>query len=253
MNDLANKAAIVTGASRGIGAATARELAARGASVVLAARTADEIEAVAAGITAAGGKATALPVDVADHASVARAVAYCRDAFGGLDILVQNAGVIEPIGPLATSDPDEWVRAATINYLSVYHGLRTALPVMIAQGAGTIVNVSSGAAHSPLEGWAHYCSAKAAAAMLTRSADLECRDAGITVVGLSPGTVATHMQRAISASGINPVSRLDWSDHIPPEWPAKAIAWLCGPAGAEFAGEEVRLPDDEIRHRIGLT
>ena len=251
MSELNGKTAIVTGASRGIGAATARELAAQGAKVVLAARTTDQIEAIAGEIRAAGGAAIAAATDVADYESVAAVVERAQTEFGSLDILVQNAGVIDPIGHLVTSDPAEWAAATQINYLGVYHGLRAALPVMQAQGTGTVINVSSGAAHSPLEAWSHYCSAKAAAYMLTRSAHLEAGET-VTVVGLSPGTVATYMQEAISASGLNPVSRLDWSDHIPPEWPAKAIAWLAGPAGREFAGGDVSLRDDEIRRRIGL-
>ncbi|MEM7190012.1 MAG: SDR family oxidoreductase [Pseudomonadota bacterium] len=252
MPDLSGKTAIVTGASRGIGAATAKELAAAGASVVLTARSADQIEAVAEEINAAGGTATALTVDVASYGDVSGAIDRCVDQFGRLDVLVQNAGVIDPIGSLADSDPDEWTAAASINYFGIYNGLRAALPVMTAQGGGTIINLSSGAAHGPLEGWAHYCSAKAAAAMLTRCAHLEAGNK-VTVVGLSPGTVATYMQEAISSSGINPVSKLDWSAHIPPEWVGRAIAWLAGPDGAEFAGEEVKLRDDDIRARIGLT
>ena len=252
MTDLQGKTAIVTGASRGIGAATAREFAAQGATVILAARTTKQIEAIATEIRDAGGSALALATDVADFASVRTIVDRAVTDFGRLDVLVQNAGVIDPIGHLVESDPAEWVRASHINYLGIYYGLRAALPVMLDQGGGTIINLSSGAAHAPLEGWSHYCSAKAAAAMLTRSAHLEVGDT-VTVLGLSPGTVATYMQEAASASGINPVSQLDWSAHIPPEWPARAIAWLAGPAGREFAGEEVPLRDQEIRRRIGLS
>ena len=115
-----------------------------------------------------------------------------------------------------------------------------------------IVNVSSGAATGVLEGWSHYCSSKAAALSLTRMADLEYRDQGIRVVGLSPGTVATDMQVVIKASGINPVSQLDPSAHIPPAWAAKAIAWLCTEDAAEFAGTDVSLRNEDIRHRVGL-
>lgn len=252
METLTGKSAIVTGASRGIGAATALELAHQGAAVVLAARTMPEISAVAAEITDAGGKAIALACDVSQYAHLETVVATCREAFGGPDILINNAGVIDPIGPLADSDPDAWCHATDINFKGVYNGMRAVLPFMKAQGSGTIVTVSSGAAHRALEGWSHYCAAKAGAAMLTEAADLECRPNGVTVIGLSPGTVATYMQTAIRASGINPVSQLDPSVHIPAEWPARAIAWLCGPDGAEFAGHEVSLRDDDIRRRVGL-
>ena len=89
--------------------------------------------------------------------------------------------------------------------------------------------------------------------MLTRSADLEGRARGIRAMGLSPGTVATDMQRAIRASGINPVSRIAWEDHIPPEWPARAMLWMCTPDADEFLGTEISLRDAAIRERAGLA
>src|SRR3546814_10470034 len=128
-----------------------------------------------------------------------------------------------------------------------------AIPIMEAQGHGVIVNISSGAATSPLEGWSHYCATKAAVLMLTRCVDKEYRDRGIHVVGLSPGTVATDMQRAIKASGINPVSRLDFSQHIPPEWPARAVAWLCTDAARESDGGDFSLKTENGRRRVGLV
>ena len=88
--------------------------------------------------------------------------------------------------------------------------------------------------------------------MLLRCVDREFGEKGIRAIGLSPGTVATDMQRRIRGSGINPVSQLDWSAHIPPEWPARALVWLSGAEGAEFAGKEVSLRDEDIRRRVGL-
>lgn len=253
MQELQGKTAIVTGASRGIGAAAAEELARLGVSVVLAARSLDDIEALAAKIRAAGGKASAFACDVGRYADVAAAVEHCRTTFGGLDILVNNAGVIDPIARLAESDPAAWDLAVDINLKGVYHGLRAALPVMEAQGSGVIVNISSGAATGALEGWSHYCSTKAAVLSLTRCADKEYGEKGIRVVGLSPGTVATDMQVSIKASGINPVSQLDPSVHIPADWPAKAIAWLCTAEAAEFAGTDFSLKTEEGRRRVGLA
>ena len=123
---------------------------------------------------------------------------------------------------------------------------------MITQGAGTILTISSGAAHNALEGWSAYCTSKAGAAMLTRAAHVEAAGHGIRAMGLSPGTVATQMQREIKDSGVNPVSQLDWDAHIPPEWPAKTLLWMCGADADEFLGEEISLRDEAIRRRVGL-
>ena len=251
MHELNGKAAIVTGASRGIGEATARALAKAGVSVLLAARSAERTAEIAREIEGAGGRAIAHACDVADWAQVEAAVSACRDRFGSVDILVNNAGVIEPIGHLIDSDPAAWGHAADINFKGVYHGLRAALPVMAAQKSGVIVNISSGAATGALEGWSHYCASKAAALSLTKCADREAPE-GVRVVGLSPGTVATEMQREIRASGLNPVSKIDWEDHIPADWPARAILWLCTPDAAEFRGNDVSLRDETIRQRAGL-
>lgn len=252
MVDLSGQAAIVTGASRGIGAATALALAEEGAAVLLLARNLEQAEAVAAKIRDKGGKAQALQCDVSRWEDVERAVQTATEQFGRVDILVNNAGVIDPVGHLAESDPEAWGHAVDINLKGVYHGLRAVLPLMKAQGSGTVINISSGAAHAPLEGWSHYCAAKAGVHMLTEAADLECRANGVTITGLSPGTVATDMQLAIRDSAMNPVSQLQWSDHIPPEWPARAIVFLAGPEGRDYAGQEVRLRDAGFRRKIGL-
>jgi NAD(P)-dependent dehydrogenase (short-subunit alcohol dehydrogenase family) len=190
--------------------------------------------------------------DVAVVGDVEAAVGRAVDAHGGLDVLVNNAGLIEPIARLADSDPDEWTKVADVNYKGVYFGLRAALPVMLGSGGGTVVNVSSGAATSALEGWSHYCSSKAAALSLTACAHKEYGAEGIRVLGISPGTVRTDMQVAIKASGINPVSQLDPSVHIPAEWVAKAIAWLCTEASDDWLGRDFPLRSREGRAAIGL-
>lgn len=242
------KVVAITGASRGIGAAAARVFAAAGARVALMARDAGALAGLA-GET--GG--LALPCDVADWAQVAAAVDGTVAACGRLDVLVLNAGVIEPIGPLAAADPAAWAASVAVNLTGVFHGMRAAVPVMRAQGGGTILVVSSGAAHAPYDGWSAYCAGKAGAAMLVRQAHLEEASHGLRVMGLSPGTVATGMQRAIAASGVGPVARLDWSAHIPPEWPARALLWMCGPEADAHLGQELRLRDEDLRRRVGLV
>jgi NAD(P)-dependent dehydrogenase (short-subunit alcohol dehydrogenase family) len=175
-----------------------------------------------------------------------------QQEFGRLDVLINNAGVIDPIAPLSSVDPAEFGKLVDINLKGVLHGMRAALPVMQAQGAGSIITVGSGAAHNPLEGWGGYCSSKAGAWMLTRVADIESRGRGVRVMSLSPGTVATDMQRTIKASGVNAVSQMDWSAHIPADWPAKALLWMCSPDADDWIGREVSLRDDSIRRRLGL-
>ena len=252
MNELIGKVALVTGASRGIGRATAMELSRLGATVVLAARSETSIASAAAEISNSGGRAIAVRCDVTSFEQVQSAVTRTLGAFDRLDILVNNAGVIEPIDRIADSDPNAWSETIDINLKGVYNGLRAVIAAMEAQGDGTIVNISSGAAISALEGWSHYCASKAAVRMLTACAHKELGDRGIRVVGLSPGTVATDMMAEIKASGINPVSQLEWSTHIPPEWAAKAVAFLCGPGGRAYAGSDFSIKTDEGRAMVGL-
>lgn len=247
---LQGKTVMVTGASRGIGAETARLFAQAGAKVALLARTREAIADLAGEL---GDTALAIPCDVSRYWEVEAAVNATVDTFGSLDVLIGNAGVIEPISRLETSDPEAWGHVIDINLKGVYYGMRAALPVMTAAGGGTIITISSGAAHNALEGWSHYCASKAGAAMMTRALDLESRDQGIRAMGLSPGTVATQMQREIKASGVNAVSRLDWSDHIPADWPAKALLWMCSSDADDYLGQEVSLRDPAIRARIGVT
>jgi NAD(P)-dependent dehydrogenase (short-subunit alcohol dehydrogenase family) len=249
MTDLSGKVVMITGASRGIGAAAARAYVAAGAKVCLLARSLDDLSDLA---TELGQDALAIPCDVSRYLEVAAAVDACVQTFSRLDILVNNAGAIEPIAHLAEADPEAWGHVIDINLKGVFYGMRAAMPVMIAQGGGSILTISSGAAHNALEGWSQYCASKAGAAMLTMCADKEGRAHGIRAIGLSPGTVATKMQEEIKQSGMNPVSQMDWSAHIPADWPAQALVWMSGPEADDLIGTEISLRDDVIRHRIGL-
>lgn len=250
MTDMTGKCVLITGASRGIGAAAARVFARAGANVALMSRSRDELASLAGEI---GESALAIPCEISRFWEVEAAVQATASTFGQVDVLINNAGMIDPIVHMAEADPEGWGQAIDVNLKGVFYGMRAVLPMMIAQGGGTVLTVSSGAAHGPVEAWSSYCASKAGAAMLTRSLDKEYAQAGIRAMGLSPGTVATEMQREIKASGINPVSKLDWSDHIPPEWPAEALLWMCDVDADEYIGQEISLRDEGIRRRVGLV
>ena len=121
------------------------------------------------------------------------------------------------------------------------------------KNGGTIITVGSGAATSPLDGWSHYCTSKAAVHHLNACLDLELRDKAIRALVLSPGTVATEMQKKIKKSGINPVSKMDWGDHIPSEWVAKCLVWMCGKDSDKYLGKVVSLREEGIRKIIGVV
>lgn len=249
MPDMTGKTVVITGASRGIGAETARVFAQAGANLALLARSQDEIAALAGEI---GPQAIAIPCNVARYGEMLAAVETVQRAFGRVDVLINNAGVIEPISHLATANPDDWGQVIDINLKGVFNGMRAAVPIMKAQGGGSILTISSGAAHHAIEAWSHYCASKAAVNMLGQCLDLEERHNGIRVIGLSPGTVATQMQKEIKASGINPVSQLNWEDHIPADWPAKCLLWMCGTDADPHLGGEIALRDEDIRRAVGL-
>jgi NAD(P)-dependent dehydrogenase (short-subunit alcohol dehydrogenase family) len=116
-----------------------------------------------------------------------------------------------------------------------------------------VINISSGAAHNPLEGWSAYCSAKAGLAMLTSAIALECADAGVRVFGLSPGVIDTDMQAAVRASGINRISQIRQIDLAPVGHPAAAILYVCTAAADDLVGKELALNDPDFRRRIGLV
>lgn len=248
MHDLTDKVVVITGASRGIGAAAAVEMAKSGAKVALLARNRDAIDQIAADI---GDAALAIGCDVADADQVSAAFDQVVSHFGQIDVVINNAGIIDPIARLGDADAGAWGALIDVNLKGAFYGVQAALRHMPT--GGTIITVSSGAASNPIAGWSAYCASKAGAAMLTRCVDLEYRDAGIRAFGLSPGTVATQMQKDIKASSVdNRVRQLDWSDHIPPEWPARALAWMCTPAADDLIGTDISLRDDDIRSRAGV-
>ncbi len=253
MGNLAGKVALVTGGSRGLGAATAHALAELGAAVALAARGIEGCREVAAAITDGGGRAIAIACDVADYASVEIGVAATRERLGGVDILINNAGVIEPEARIEDADPAQWSDSIRINLIGAFNAAHAVLPHMREGGGGAIVNVSSGVAHRPVYGWSAYSAGKAGLAMLTRAIDLEDGEHGIRAYGFSPGVTQTEMQVKIRERKINRISAIPWEDLSPPERPARIMAWLCTSEAADLAGQELVIDDQELRRRAGLT
>lgn len=248
--DMQGKTVLITGASRGIGAATARVFAEAGANVVLAARSEEAIANLTAEI---GPQAMAVPCDVSRFWEVEKTVDAAVQTFGSLDVLINNAALLDPIAHLSDADPDAWGHLIDVNVKGVFHGMRAAMPIMMKNGGGTILTIGSGAARTAYEGWGAYCASKAAALMLTQTIHNEAADKGIRALSLSPGTVATQMQRDIKASGMNPVSQLDWEDHVPADWPAKTLLWMCSAEADPWRGDEISLRDAEIRKKVGLA
>ncbi|HMQ35842.1 MAG TPA: SDR family oxidoreductase [Chloroflexaceae bacterium] len=249
---LAGKVALVTGANRGIGRAVALELARRGAVVVAGARRPESAEGLGEELSALAPGSAVAACDVASYASAAAAVEGALVRHGRLDILINNAGVLEPQARLAEADPERWAENIAVNLVGAMYCCRAALPHMLAAGGGAIVNISSGAAARPLEGWSAYCAGKAGLAMLTRSLHLEYGQVGVRAYGLRPGVVDTDMQGQVRAAGANEVSRLRREDLASPEGPARAVAYLCAPAAADLAGAEADIYDAAFRARAGL-
>jgi NAD(P)-dependent dehydrogenase (short-subunit alcohol dehydrogenase family) len=245
------RVALVTGAARGIGAAAALALAQRGFLPVLAVRRPQAADEAIAAIEAHGMRALRVACDVASTASAHAAVQECLRLAGGVDVLVNNAGQIDPIGKLADTDPEAWAAAIAVNLAGPYRMAHAALPALARSAQPCIVNISTGAAHTPREGWSAYCSAKAGLAMLTRCLALEYPE--VATYGLQPGVVDTEMQVRIRASGVNEISRIPRASLAPPQRPAAFIAWLCDTRPADLVGQDLTVNDAALEARMKET
>ncbi len=237
---LTGQVAIITGASRGIGRASALALARAGASVLLQATNADRLTDLASEIIQAGGQALILAGDVADPATATLAVKATLDGFGRLDILVNNAGINTRSSTLDMTLQD-WSRVIEVNLNGTLHFCRAALPPMIAQGAGRIVNVSSTTAKTPHRNAAPaYGASKAAVNYLTMHLAQEMAPHGIRVNGVCPGPVETDMsqqwtpdyRRRVTA-GV-PLGRLGRPEEV-----AETVLFLASPASGFITGETI--------------
>jgi len=190
---LEGKVAAITGASSGIGEATALALADAGAAVALGARRIDRIEALAERIGAAGGRAIAFEVDVSDEQAANAFVAAANERLGGLDVLVNNAGVML-LGPVADADTAQWRQMIDVNLLGLLYCTHAALPLMIAAEGGHIVNVSSVAGRRANAGAGVYNMTKFGVTAFSEALRQEVTRAGIRVTCVEPGFVETELQ-----------------------------------------------------------
>lgn len=189
---LDGKTVVVTGASRGIGRATALNLAGAGAAVVLAARSEDSLNPLVQDIQSAGGKAHAVRVDVTSQMQTEAMAAAAVDSFGGIDVLIANAG-IESSATVMRSEPSEWINTITTNLVGGYLSARAVLPIMKERGCGQILFLGSGMGHVKAFGRSAYGASKAGLSHLAGTLSQEVWRYGVSVNELIPGPVATDM------------------------------------------------------------
>ncbi len=250
----------ITGAGRGIGRAAALALAEQGAAVALVSRTQDEVEQVAREIRSQGGKAITSLLDVSNWDMVNWTAQQIEAALGPIDMLINNAGVLEPLGKLWKTDPEQAGRLFDINLSGAYYCMRVALPNMVTHGQGVIVNVSSGAATTVAPGWSVYAASKAGLDQLTRSAAIDLKGTLVRVYSLHPGLVETNMQETLRTAApeqLPPERRQYFIDQKeagtvwPPKVPARAIAWLCSPHCDLESGAVIDLRSQpDLREKI---
>ncbi|WP_328787347.1 MULTISPECIES: SDR family oxidoreductase [unclassified Streptomyces] len=227
------KVVAITGASSGIGEATARRLAADGHRLLLGARRGDRLAALSREINEAGGTAAFRRLDVTDAADVQAFVAAAREHYGRLDVMVNNAGVM-PLSPLAALKVDEWDRTIDVNVKGVLHGIAAALPVMRAQGGGHFVNVASVGAYEVSPTAAVYCATKFAVRALSEGLRQES-DGSVRVTLVSPGVTESELAEGIS----DPAAREAMKAYRAVALPASAIAGAVAYAVAQPAEVDV--------------
>ena len=193
MSSLQGRVVAITGASSGIGEATALALAAEGAAVSLAARRSDRIDDLAARINDGGGRALAIETDVTDESQANGFVQRTHDELGGLDALINNAGVML-LGPVAGAPTEQWRRMIEVNLLGLLYCTHAALPIMGAQGSGDIVNVASVAGRTAMMGSGVYNMTKWGVVGFSEALRQECAQANVRVTAIEPGWVDTELQ-----------------------------------------------------------
>lgn len=243
---------IVTGASRGLGAAVAGWLAKAGASLTLVARSEGDLNRLAEDLRHPGGRPLICRADISDYDACRRAVENTLERFGRIDSLVNNAGIVQPIAPISDSDPADWRYNLEVNLIGPFNLIRAAISHLRMRN-GRIVNISSGAANLALENVSAYCTGKAALNHFTRV--LAAEESALTALTVRPGVVDTAMQTYIRREGPTamPAEQVAYYQQLkdhgqlePPEVPARSIAWLALHAPRQFSGQFFDYDDPRI-------
>lgn len=225
MQGIRDKVVVITGASSGLGEATARLLSAQGATVVLGARRVNRIQSLADELTGSGGKALAITTDVTHCEQVKRLVDGAVQAYGRIDVMINNAGLM-PQSPLERLKIDEWDRMVDVNIKGVLYGIAAALPYMKQQKAGHFINVSSVAGHKVGPGFAVYAATKHAVRALSEGLRQEVKPYNIRTTVISPGAVATELPNSVTEPDIAERLRKFYEEiAIPAESFARAVAF----------------------------
>jgi NADP-dependent 3-hydroxy acid dehydrogenase YdfG len=196
-NNIEGKVVVITGASSGLGEATARLLSQQGASVVLGARRVDRIQSLADELTGSGGKALAIATDVTQAGQVQRLVDTAVQTYGRIDVIINNAGLM-PHSPLERLKLDDWNQMIDVNLKGVLYGIAAVLPYMKQQKAGHIINVSSVAGHKVRPGGVVYAATKHAVLALSEGLRMEVKPYNIRTTVISPGAVATELTSSVT-------------------------------------------------------
>lgn len=239
MSNIQGKVIIITGASSGIGEATAKRLAAQGARVVLGARREDRLQGLTEEIRQSGGTADYRATDVSKLEDVQALVELAHERHGQVDVIVNNAGVM-PLSPIEALHTGEWNQMLDINVKGVLHGISAVLPTMKRQGHGQIINISSVGGTKAVATGAVYCATKAAVNMISEGLRAEVGNA-IKVTVVSPGVTASELGHDITDSGTRELMDAFRADAIPADSLARAIAYAIDqPEGVEVSELTVR-------------
>jgi len=251
MSGLKNKIVVLTGASRGIGAATALEMAPDGPHLVLCARSAEACAETKAAVETLGATAECHGFDVADTAATSAFIDGIVAEHGRIDVLINNAG-LGYMGSVQDIPPADYLEVLQVNVLGPYNLISAVLPAMTEKNSGTIINLTSARAFIPDRFYGAYCSSKAALLSMTQCLHYDLEDSDVQIFAVSPGFTQTDMVEAIYSNSEFRAAALTIDQGQPPERPAKVVAWFAREAPTDLAGKHNQIQFNDLSLRAGL-